>query len=115
MNITDFIPWAGMIGLMAERAYKMYASHKAITKDEKVISITEGDSLMRRANEMLDRLEKEVATNREEATLFRDKATAMQTRAVFMESQLAILRRLLRDHGIAIPPDFDAILTRGDG
>lgn len=115
MNLPDLIPWAGMLGLMAERAWKMYADRRAIAKDDKVISITEGDSLMRRANEMMDRLEKDAAANREEATSLREKAAAMQQRAVYMETQLALLRRLLCEHDIAIPPDLDALAARGNG
>jgi hypothetical protein len=93
---SEFVAWLTALGLGIERGWKIYSDHRNQKKEDKTVSITEGDSLFRRANEMMDRLESD-------AKALREENIHLRRRVADLEEELGMIRRLMRENGIAVP------------
>lgn len=99
MAADQWLGWVAAAGLAVERAWKVWTDRQALRKDIRALGISEGESLFRRATEMMDRLEKENAELRARIEHLEDE---LETEKSVREEEMQTYRAALAARGITL-------------
>lgn len=83
--LSDWGPWLAAAGLAAERLFKLWSDYRNRRGEDEKARTLDGDSIFRRASELMDRYEKKIASQDEEIERLRDEVASLQQRIFVLE------------------------------